>query len=405
MTMRAGMGHSRMELPPGLPMDGYGARRSPATGTRDPLEATVLLVADDLCTTVVVSLDLVAVGSSLVERVQRCVHEWVPEAHVMIAATHTHAGPSGVRSAVAGEAVTEAIIDAVRISARNAAATAEAVDAQIGVGELPAGVATNRNTPEAAIDRRLTVLELTRYDGSRVGLLWHTGVHPTVLGPDNLEYSADLPGEVRRRMRNSDEPVLFLNGAAGDVSTRFTRRDRNENELERLGELLNGALPATGHSIVLSPVVVRERTVTLAVAHHDRDHAEQLRRATEQRLTSTQLGTGDRRRLESVLEGLLKVQRGPQKGGSIQARVQVLRMGGLVLICLPGEPVSALSLHQPEDAAVTSLVVGYANGYIGYLTSQPDDYAYETLASQVETGSGAHLMAAANEQVREILCG
>ena len=399
------MGHCRMELPPGLPMDGYGSRRSPATGTRDPLEATVLHVADDLCTAVVVSLDLVAVGSSLVERVLCCVHETVPEAHVLIAATHTHAGPAGVRSAVEGEAVTEAIIDAVRVSARHAAATATTVHARIGVGTLPAGVATNRNTPEAVIDRRLTVVELTGYDGSRVGLIWHTGVHPTVLGPENLEFSADLPGEVRRHMRSSAEPVLFLNGAAGDVSTRFTRRGRDGVELERLGELLHGALPATDRSIVLSPVVVSERTVTLAVAHHDRDHAEQLRRPTEQRLTSTQLGRGDRRRLESVLEGLLKLQRCPLEGDSIDARVQVLRMGGLVLVCLPGEPVSALSLSQPEDAAVTSLVVGYANGYIGYLTSQSDDYAYETLASQAEAGSGAHLMATANEQIREILRG
>src|SRR5262245_8535659 len=108
MTTRAGMAHSRIDLPAGLAMDGYGARLSPASGTRDPLEATALFVADEDRAAVVVSLDLVGVGADLVEALRRRIRKEVGVASVLVAATHTHAGPAGVRTKPDDDAVTDA---------------------------------------------------------------------------------------------------------------------------------------------------------------------------------------------------------------------------------------------------------------------------------------------------------
>lgn len=404
MTAYAGMGNCRLELPPGLPMDGYSARRSPAIGTHDSLEVTVLYVADECAAVAIVGLDLVAAGSELVQRVRRCVQEQIPAAHVFVVASHTHSGPAGVRGDMQVDAVFGSVIGAVRVAASHAMGTAGPVRARIALGELPANVATNRNDPEAVIDRALTVVEITRNDGSRLGLVWHTNVHPTVLGPDNLRYSADLPGEVRRRLRNADEPVLFLNGAAGDVSTRFTRRSRDETELRRLGELLYAAIPLPSDPISLSPVNMAERTVTLQVAEGRHAHHDGLRRATEQRLKSRHLTTGDRRRAESVLEGLARSDSAVPETDSIEALVQVFRLGQLVLVGLPGEPVSALK-RLGAHASLTPLLVGYANGYIGYLTTQSDESTYETLASPVEAAAGNRLIGIADELTREVLRG
>lgn len=385
-------------------MDGYSARRSPANGTRDSLEATVLYVTDEHSAVAVVGLDLVAAGSELAQRVRHCVQEQIPAAHVFVVATHTHSGPAGVRGDVHVDIVFGSVIGAVRVAARHAVGTAGPVRTRIALGELPASVATNRNNPEAVIDRALTVVEVTRNDGSRIGLVWHTGVHPTVLGPENLEYSADLPGEVRRRLRNADEPVLFLNGAAGDVSTRFTRRSRDEAELQRLGELLFAAIPLPNRPISLSPVNVAERNITLQAAKGTHANNDDLRRATRQRLKSRYLTTGDRRRAESVLEGLAKSHPTTTEADSVAAPVKVVRLGQLVLVGLPGEPVSALS-RMRANASLTPLLVGYANGYIGYLTAQGDESTYEALASQVEAKSGNRLMSIADELTREILRG
>jgi hypothetical protein len=355
---------------------------------------------------VLVSLDLVAVGAELVQLLRSRIRQEVGVVSVLVAATHTHAGPAGVRTRPEDDTVTDSVLDAVLSCVGRAAATAAPVRARAGTGQLPAGVATNRNDPHAPVDRRLTLIRLSGTDGSLVGLVWHTGVHPTVLGPDNLRYSADLPGEVRRRLRRDDEPVMFLNGAAGDVSSRFVRRGRDHAELERLGGLLHDALPPLSRPVELSPVVVAERAVALQAADHEDRPAERLRQRTVQDLESRELSAGERRRLESLLEGLARVsQSPPPPGGTVEAQVQVLRLGDLVLAAVPGEAVSALSRLRPERAGVTVLLVGYANGYIGYLTTPADEPTYESLVSRVGAGTGVRLMGIADELAAEALGG
>ncbi|MGH8883243.1 MAG: hypothetical protein ACRD0P_38860, partial [Stackebrandtia sp.] len=266
---------------------------------------------------------------------------------------------------------------------------------------MPATVATNRNDPAAPIDRRLTLIRLLGTDGTLVGLLWHTGVHPTVLGPDNLQYSADLPGEVRRRLRRRDEPVMFLNGPAGDVSSRFVRRSRDGAELERLGGLLYEALPPTRRPIALAPVMGAERRLAVRAAHHDSKQTEQLRKRTLRNLQPQGLTGGERRRLESVLEGLARLNRHQQD--DVEAEVQVVRLGDLVVAAVPGELVSALSRMRTKQPGVTLLLVGYANGYLGYLTEpRSDETTYETLVSRVDSGVGERLITAAADLQREI---
>ncbi|MGH3385398.1 MAG: hypothetical protein ACRDO1_12515 [Nocardioidaceae bacterium] len=395
------MSHSQIEVPLGIAMDGYGSRRSPALGTRDPLEATALFVADEHRAAILVSLDLVAVDVRLVRQLRRLIHKEVGVACTLIAATHTHAGPTGVRTSTEGGSVTAAILDAVSSCVRRAAATAAPVQVRVGTGQMPATVATNRNDPAAPIDRRLTLIRLLGTDGTLVGLLWHTGVHPTVLGPDNLQYSADLPGEVRRRLRRRDEPVMFLNGPAGDVSSRFVRRSRDGAELERLGGLLYEALPPTRRPIALAPVMGAERRLAVRAAHHDSKQTEQLRKRTLRNLQPQGLTGGERRRLESVLEGLARLNRHQQD--DVEAEVQVVRLGDLVVAAVPGELVSALSRMRTKQPGVTLLLVGYANGYLGYLTEpRSDETTYETLVSRVDSGVGERLITAAADLQREI---
>src|SRR5690606_2251565 len=58
-------------------------------------------------------------------------------------------------------------------------------------------------------------------------------------------YSADFPGEVRKMIRNrisSDLPVLFLNGAQGDISIEDNmlgrRQETVKEQMERVSKLV-----------------------------------------------------------------------------------------------------------------------------------------------------------------------
>jgi hypothetical protein len=60
------------------------------------------------------------------------------------------------------------------------------------------------------------------------------------------------------------------------------------------------------------------------------------------------------------------VERGTEP---IPAEVQVIRLGALALVGLPGEPFAELGLTiKARSAAAQTLICGYANDWIGYLT-------------------------------------
>ncbi|WP_214319978.1 hypothetical protein [Nonomuraea sediminis] len=222
--------------PAGHPLDGYAAREGVADGAADPLRATIvwLSTAGDpgvawLC------LDAVAVSTDLARRLAGAV-PGVPDERVVVCASHTHSGPSGwsgsihpflpaVRSPELVEALVAAV-EGVVLERRRVRALWCSPDAP--------GVGANRHRPDGPHDTSAGVLALHGPEGVEA-LLVDYACHPTVLGPDNLSWSADWPGAARRSLPGV---VAFLQGAAGDVSPRFVRRGRDTTEATRLGDLL-----------------------------------------------------------------------------------------------------------------------------------------------------------------------
>ena len=81
-------------------MDGYGGRSTPSQGVHDPLFARALVLADgDGARCAIVSCDLLGVHPWVAAQVRRRAGEAAgiaPEG-VLVAATHNHAGPYGLR--------------------------------------------------------------------------------------------------------------------------------------------------------------------------------------------------------------------------------------------------------------------------------------------------------------------
>ncbi len=64
--------------------------------------------------------------------------------------------------------------------------------------------------------------------------------HPTTQKMQQGDFTAEYPGYVIRRLKElyPDEFFTFMLGPAGDISSRFTRRKQDYEEMEYLGELL-----------------------------------------------------------------------------------------------------------------------------------------------------------------------
>src|SRR4051812_15593961 len=92
------MGSATVALPIPVPMAGYGARRTPSSGVLRPLEVNVLAVACGDRPSLLVTLDVIAVDRGFVRHVrQLAAGHGIDADHVLVAASHTHSGPAGLR--------------------------------------------------------------------------------------------------------------------------------------------------------------------------------------------------------------------------------------------------------------------------------------------------------------------
>jgi hypothetical protein len=265
------------------------------------------------------------------------------------------------------------------------------------------GAWTDRNNPESTTDTRVRSLQVRRLDGSLQALLMLVPCHPTVLGAASLDVSADLHGGARRavaaRLRGADGEanVLTVNGAAGDISTRFARQGSSASEVDRLGLLVaSSVLESIGESTAVEPRIKTRsefeglpgRTVSRTTAQRDLAQAQQaLKRLTG----NPRASEAERRQAFTRVQGAeLRVAMRNLKQTTL--RLQGWALGSeLVLISIPGELFSSLGRAiEAASPGTATWIVGYANGYVGYLPDQAafEANTYEALASPFAPGVG-----------------
>lgn len=400
MTTAFKIGVAEVDITPpaGHAMDGYIARTSPSTGTHDPLMAQVLILTRGNQRAAVVTLDLLAVSRSFSDPLRANIAALVgttPDA-VLVAASHTHAGPTGTQdwfpvgaNTQLDTAMTAAIQARLLDAARRAADDVQPATLHSAAGTLDA-LGSDRNQPDQPVDLSVTALRFDGLDGQPRAVLFHHACHPTVLSAANTTYSADFPGAARRRLQNAypGAIAMYLNGAAGNISTRFRRHDQSFAEGERLGGLL-------GNHVLELLARAEPNAPYLAATGAMLDLP--LRRFTSE--TRTLMTTGNAR-LDTVRAEGAAIEADLRRAFAgqtiVTAEVSGLRIGPWALLAVPGEAFSDLA-QQLRATDPGALVVGYANDYLGYFPTQHaiDDATYEALSSPYD--------AQAHEQLAELL--
>src|SRR5437899_10137775 len=93
-TLKAGVSKVDITPPAGLPMWGYGSRKSPSTGTLDPLFARVLVLEAGETRLALVALDLGrCFGPASLARLREAARKSSGISYLLVVASHTHAGP------------------------------------------------------------------------------------------------------------------------------------------------------------------------------------------------------------------------------------------------------------------------------------------------------------------------
>lgn len=414
------MGFASAAITPPIPcsMAGYAVARE-AQGVHDALYARALAFEEaGRPAVVLLALDVLNLDEvGMRALTEKLAPLGVSRERLLVCCIHTHAAFGGIFDMERGINPTmtsllgEARPDLVELlAAQSASAVASALSdmAETSVamnkGVMGAKLATNRHAPDLLSDQELFLLEFLRADGKKV-LLYNLCCHPTVLNAQNRLISADFAGAVNARLQNEYDMTVFVNGSAGDMSTRFTRRESSFAECERFAGIVcdeiqrarakSGFVPLTELSLCYHNVLLEEASVEAL------DAAERKYNDAALRLAAVKAQTDDRaavRKAESFVEGaevnLLKaryLKQSAQKKTAVP--VGLLTINGRRIVCSPLELFSTLALSLKQRAGVE--MFGYVNALLGYLAdaSAFDAGDYEALMGGFARGAGEEYVA------------
>jgi len=403
------VGYARTDITPDerLPLGGHGnALKRVATGTRDPLMATCVAFSDTKGETVLVySLDLLYYPDDYLEMLRQRVAKdtGVPEDHVMLAATHTHAGPALGAHIPATTPWAQKLCNQVAKAGVEALADRKPGQLFTAGGEIP-GMSFVRHYMqeggkycganfgfynEAKIightgkaDWNFSLVKCVREGGKDI-LMLNWQVHPclTMYGK---EYSADYIAVLRDQIEEkTGADFVFYLGAAGNLST-VTRIPEEEvtQDMEEYGSAVVGyVLPALER---LQPLAGGEIRVASAVVEHPVNHTEDHKKeaALEVRaffeetnnLNDTKKFARERG-MNSIYHAnavLRKVDMGESRSVPIQAAV----VGELAFAFAPYEMFSGNGVELKENSPFPATFINSCcNGYYGYLPTM-DAFGY-----------------------------
>ena len=400
-VIRAGLAVRTINPPAGLPLIGYPQGR-PNVGVAMDLSARAVVFGNDAGpAAAMLTLDTIEVFPELVQAIRLAAAKQITglePATVMVIATHTHSAPTlslariDPQYAAPATSYIDATVKAVVATLADAWTVATPVRVRVGLTELRLG--HNRRVVDAAgraenvwldpdgLHRgyfnpnvRVLVLEDVVTNQPR-GVLWVHGCHPVTLGPGNPHASADYPGHARRRVEATLPGciAMHLTGAAAQINPRAGLFDEPEKAAAFGDALAAVVLAEISRTRVLSTASVSSPTQSLELP---------LRSDSPENLALY----GER-----------------ATGSAIRSELQVIRLGELALIGLPGEIFAEIGVAvENSSPSGATFVAGYANDNLGYLCTDAAcrEGGYEARAA-IATDVESRLTDAARLALRQL---
>lgn len=378
-NLRAVAGSWRFPSAIGSSPSGYANRIGAFVDQHRPLEANAVKLSVGPKKVLLLSLDLLYVGSDLRAFLEKELAQEFRSRELFIGASHTHYGPHiergkeylGTFSEEYFEAVSDGLLQFLRELQDREDEEAEML---VGAGVHRAGTSRRRiEIHKCKFSVRMGPSRLSRYarlphthlsfrrilDGKPIAHVWTTPMHATSFYRP-LTVSPDFPGEIRhllREHRKAKIPVLFFQGFSGD------QRPRSPSQFVRQG-------------------VVRFRAFTAAEWDHWTE--ELWRDIKKTQFTKEKVGFLEATRISFRPSSIFLFQTTSGKSEPKEAAVHVVSFGAATrLIALPFE-VSLGWAKRLSERGVRTLPIGCSDGVLGYLPTglQSVSGGYEAKLSQ-----------------------
>jgi len=427
------------QVPTHLAMDGYGARKGHAVSTNDPLSVRAVVIEDGNERVALVNVDVIGVERELIREFRSSLGSalGIEPNQVMVTATHTHSGPSGIRIGPQplADDLRRCLLDTMLYATQSACNDLQDCRVSFGVGHV-SGLSQNRRHPAGPAPSDVPTLLIETMSGKTITVITSFACHPTVLTHHNLQYSADYPGAVAKTVaraagEDASPPVLFLTGACADINP--VRDETGFSEVERFGLTLGGEVLKTvgrlksayreptvdnllwGETLPVTQAFGRPVEVKLSGLARDvsfelksfrsADEYRQQLRAFEGQLERP--SDEDRRRAITAQLLACRVEASSAATAKkyvertqeiVHAEIQLWVIGdGVGILGVPGELFSSIGAELAKQWQGDLIVAAYANDYVGYLNTDAayDEGGYEAGRTLLARGSEARLRGAA----------
>lgn len=398
----------KVDITPSTPqmLRGYSPRMS--TKVHDRIYHRIVALDDGTTSFVLISSDLCSLSPAYCDRVTGDLARnlGLPPENIWWSITHTHSspyvGPPGIPGLLMtnrfqfrmDETYTALVEKRLVNGVRQARQKLE--PAKLGVGRGYAEANINRRArdadgqarlgmnPSAPVDRRIGLLRLDKADGVPLALIANYAMHATVLGASNTVVSADAPGIVAEYVEEkTGAPMLYLNGAAGNIAPIYSTRPPAEIRLLNQFKVLLG-----------DPILDANRRLRATSAE------------VKLRASRIILETPKRPGLKwsDELKDYLRVSKDGVE--TLLVPLRFLRVNDdTVIWSAPMELFCEISNDiRDRSPFANTFYVGYTNGTFGYLPTEQEFLAggYEPATSFFTASAAGHLSAAVNRHLREI---
>lgn len=355
-----------------------------------------------------IQIDTVAIDDYFYNLViERLEYEGFKQENIIISATHTHSSYGGLTKTKGtvleglenvfdefDERYCGEILESVIHTIDDALSDLQDFKVKVAKGTLP-NVGKERHDASFEGDEHLFCLEFIQANNEKI-LLYNFSCHPTVLHQDNFKLSADLASE---QHFHGFKDVFFINGSAGNISTRFTRKVSDENEILRFGEMIQKGvedLLKNSEETVLDKIHIKQIKIPMKVKQCDKLEVAELK--VKDAINHLQKYDGNdvnhRRVLESYVEGAQAnylLSQNLKNRSEIIFNVSIIKSELFEIVTIPCEIFSTLTKSLRDKGII---IFGYTNGYYLYLVDKSSILRgdYEAMSSVFKEGEGERLI-------------
>lgn len=417
------IGWAKQDITPQLPtyMAGYMDRKEQAKGVNDPIFARTIVIEDITGERMaIISTDLLCVTKAQTDTIRVKANELtgIEVDHIIICATHTHSGPLTFDYPLFGktnEAYVKWLLEIIPSLVLQASKNLK--DCKLGWYQIKdPSIGKNRRNYKKS-ETYLTLLSFVDLNNKLLATLFNYNCHPTILSAENLMISAEFPGaavEALEEAYGKDVLFMFINGACGDISTRFTRKSQTYDEKNRIGRILAAQVIKGIEKTKYQKhnyITLIEKSFNLKEKEIP-DEKQLERRIIGYRKKLHELkdnNSHDReiRIAETALHGsrVLKMLKKYKKNIEYEGIITAIKLGKGCIVTEPAELFSKLGKQiMKQSPFTTTMVIGYANGSIGYLPDKIsyEEGGYEALSCCFECGSGEALVKIVVDTINEL---